>query len=91
MRGLDRELARVVEIAGVIATHIEPVPTQGIHHLRRGAPSAPTAGGGVDDQADGSRHRASVLSAPRPTTRGRVGAGREPLVEGVAITVGSPG
>ncbi len=54
-RATQRELAGVVEVAGVLAAHGEAVAAQGIDHARRGAPGAAAAGRGVDDQADGAR------------------------------------
>ncbi len=59
--GLAGERAGVVEVAGVGAAHLQPVPAQGARDIRGDAAGATAAGGGIDDQADGGGHGASVL------------------------------
>ena len=79
-RGLQRERARVVEVAGVLAAYGEAVSAQGIDHARRGAAGPTAAGGGVDDQAHrGWRSRPKAgwpkrgLAPPARVTRLRSG------------------
>ena len=72
-RGLDRKLAGVVEVTGVLAPHHQPLTAQRAVHPGRQTPSPTAPSGGVDDQPDGRRHGASVVAwAPYPSVRGTI-------------------
>ena len=60
-RALLGQLAGVGEVARVDAAHLQPLLAQRPLDIRRDAPGFAAPGRGVDDQADGSGHRAIVL------------------------------
>ena len=74
--GLTRERAGVLEIASLREPNGEAVTLQRTHDVRRGAPGAPAAGGGVHDQADRGAygdvgHGASLFGVGRLFASGR--------------------
>ena len=58
-RGLARERAGVVEVAGPVRREREVEPGQGALHLGQGAGRPASARRGVDDEADGAAHPAA--------------------------------
>ena len=87
-RALLGQLAGVVEVARVDATHLQPLPAQRPLDIRRDPPGFAAAGRGVDDQADGSGHRAIVLGPGfSGAWVGRLLRAREPCSDLTASTL----